>query len=281
MKLVTPQTYLIGATEIDFTGLRAYCEDTDNMEFFDNAISLASGLIESDDKDDIIKTTEPIPSGLILCSFYAKLCYKSLKVGDNANISKVRDIVDNIQSTLDSRHGSVFEHCQLNFVIRNCSRILTHELVRHRVGTAFSQTSGRYVAIDDISLVLPPFFDEEDINKAHEVVGRIEDFCRYLRKKHIEDNNVNTFAEKKAITSAIRRFAPNGQANEIGLSVNIRSIRHILELRSNEGSEWEIRMVANQIINILMSTYSELAMYAKNAKIGVVDGFLKVSGIRV
>lgn len=33
--------------------------------------------------------------------------------------------------------------------------MVTHELVRHRAGTAFSQTSGRYVRSNDVDMFLP------------------------------------------------------------------------------------------------------------------------------
>ena len=97
--------------------------------------------------------------GEILCSFYAKLCYASLTDKKNKNITKTRDIEANIINILDSGHGSVIEHCSLNFIVANCSRIYTHEQVRHRTGTAFSQTSGRYVRSDVLDVVIDPILE--------------------------------------------------------------------------------------------------------------------------
>src|SRR5438045_1886755 len=42
-------------------------------------------------------------------------------------------------------HGSVLEHAVWNILITGVSRSLTHELVRHRAGWAYSQLSQRYV----------------------------------------------------------------------------------------------------------------------------------------
>lgn len=42
-------------------------------------------------------------------------------------------------------HGSVLEHAVWTFMITGVSRSLTHELVRHRAGFAYSQLSQRYV----------------------------------------------------------------------------------------------------------------------------------------
>src|SRR3712207_7300673 len=40
-------------------------------------------------------------------------------------------------------HGSVLEHASFNFLLYGISRSVTHELVRHRAGAAFSQISDR------------------------------------------------------------------------------------------------------------------------------------------
>jgi thymidylate synthase (FAD) len=53
-------------------------------------------------------------------------------------------------------HGSVFEHASIVFQVAGVSRSLTHELIRHRVGTAYSQESQRYVDAKDIRFVVPP-----------------------------------------------------------------------------------------------------------------------------
>jgi thymidylate synthase (FAD) len=53
-------------------------------------------------------------------------------------------------------HGSVVEHPVWNFMVVGVSRSLTHELVRHRAGTAFSQLSQRYVDESTCEVVVPP-----------------------------------------------------------------------------------------------------------------------------
>ncbi len=47
------------------------------------------------------------------------------------------------------------EHSTVTFALCNVSRIFTHELVRHRAGTAFSQESQRFVRLDDFKLYIP------------------------------------------------------------------------------------------------------------------------------
>ena len=66
------------------------------------------------------------------------------------------------------------------------------------------------------------------------------------------------FSKKKYYTSAARRVAPIGVATNIGWSCNIRSARHIIEMRTDEHAEEEIRLVFNKIGDILKDRYPAL-----------------------
>jgi thymidylate synthase (FAD) len=237
-KLVTPKTYLTGFTTINLDGLAQYLIDTDQTEFI---------------KDINDARRDNISDGEILCSFYAKMCYASLTTKKNKNISKIRDIKPNIIGTIESGHGSVFEHCSINFLTTNCSRVFTHELVRHRVGSAYSQTSGRYVRTDSIDFVHDPILDP--------VKDKLETALTYLQnlyqdiEKDMGLENIKDFSIKKKITSAMRRILPNGQANEIGFSLNLRSLRHLIELRTSVHAEWEIRLIFNQVYDLIFQKY--------------------------
>lgn len=247
MKYVTPKTFLVGVTGIT-DGLKEYLEYSGNEEFLETLKQAKS---------------EGLSDGEILCSFYAKLCYKSLTLGKNANVTKIRDIESNIIGCFDSGHGSVFEHCLLNFIVTDCSRVFTHELVRHRVGTAYSQTSGRYVAIDNIDFIIDPLLIEDiDCDRAiQDHIIATEKLAQLLRSKLIKEGD--NFDKKKKITSAIRRIAPNGQSNEIGFSMNIRTLRQTLIARTSSHAEWEIRLIFNQIADIIEQRWP-LILYGLN-----------------
>lgn len=259
-----PQTFLVGYTTPDIEGLQSYLIATEQFEFYDQFAAAIDG---------------GVPPGMALCSFYAKLCYKSLVLGRNANVSKIRDIEDNIASCFNSGHGSVFEHCWLNFITTDCSRVFTHELVRHRVGTAFSQTSGRYVALDEsLRIVLPPDM-AENVDAASLVESvRQSLVSAAMRLREILIPEDADFATKKKLTSAIRRIAPNGQTNEIGWSCNVRSLRHMLEMRTGRHAEWEIRVVFAEVASIIENRWP-LMLYGGKSEI--VDGIPEWTGLRV
>ncbi len=260
-KLVTPKVYYVGSTQINEDEIFKYLTDSGNDDFRESI-------------DDAKRTG--LSGAEILCSLFAKLCYKSLTLGKNANITRVRDIYDNIKGCFDVGHGSIFEHISFNFLIADCSRVFTHELVRHRTGTAFSQNSGRYIRIDSLDLVYDPILDP--------VKQDIEDILKYLEDKYehmvkqLNLDNLTDFTIKKKLTSALRRIAPNGQSNEIGYSVNLRSLRHTVMLRTNRHAEWEIRFIFAEIYKIIKEKYP-LMFYG--AKEEIIDDVIEVSHMKM
>ncbi len=307
---VLPETYFVGYPTIDMVEMTRYLRDTDNLEFL-TAIEAAR--------------TAGVTDASILCSYYAKLCYAALRVGQNLNVERVRDIRDNVTGTIAQGHGSVLEHAMFNFTVTNCSRVLTHEMVRHRAGTAFSQTSGRYVRGDRIAFVFDPILKPievygrallgslEDVYRqmcdrmglngvagvrrslttqvmvtdgiGHEhpsdvppTDAQVTDFIRFTHDKTPEELDRLPFSVKKKITSALRRYLPNGQANEIGFSLNVRAVRHWIMLRTAAGAEWEIRLVANQMYDLIKDRHPLLLADAKER---VVDGQREVYGMKL
>lgn len=302
-RFVTPEVHWVGYSQLNEQGLRSYLIRSGNFDF-----------VRSMDK----AREQGLSDAEILCSFFAKLCYRSLTLGKNTNVSRTRDIWDNLVNCFDTAHGSIFEHVNFNFVVDRCSRVFSHELVRHRIGTAFSQTSGRYCRLDHIPIVWDPILDPvKDL--FDECVRNIEDTvylaeCRLgLRKpptdypdvppevwvdqarhrgtlepaviadverwKWVPDNSFD-FTLRKKLTSAIRRIAPNGQSNEIGFSVNLRSLRHTILMRTARHAEWEIRHVFDQVYRLLRDS-NRYPLIFHGAKENVVDGLIEVSGMRM
>jgi thymidylate synthase (FAD) len=75
----------------------------------------------------------------VLTETAGRTCYMSFAKprpgGNSAYLTHIKEV----------GHGSVLEHAVWNFVFTGVSRSLTHELVRHRAGWAYSQLSQRYV----------------------------------------------------------------------------------------------------------------------------------------
>lgn len=258
-----PKAYIVGYTTIDYAGLKQYLVDTDNTEFLrDIADAKDAGLSD----------------GEILCSLGAKICYASLTPGRNKNITGTRSIRDNLIGCFTTGHGSVFEHAYINFVATDVSRVFTHELVRHRAGLSFSQTSGRYVRTDELKVVSDPILALRGIlsdEEAMELGTYLEDAMRMMSER-IDALNADKDTKKK-LTSAARRWLPNGIANEIKFGVNFRALRHVITVRTSRHAEWEIRKIFSDVYELCMFKFP-LLFYGARAE--MVNGAYEVTGMK-
>ena len=68
---------------------------------------------------------------------------------------------DLIRRVIESGHGSTIEHIVFTFAISGVTRTLSHQLVRHRAGTAISQESLRFVRLNDLGMWAPTVVRED------------------------------------------------------------------------------------------------------------------------
>ena len=237
MHETTPSIYLIARPSLDLDGLTAYLRD----------VGGESWLSMRTDQDD-----QPNP-GELLVEFAGRACYRSWEPGLNPNVTRIRtDQREYLANILRSAHGSVLEHASYSFALRNVSRVTTHELVRHRAGSAFSQESLRYVRLTDIGFRMPPAL-EPMRERVLSIVEQLEEFQRDAAKElGIEEDGV-PFHVKKEVTSALRRLAPIGLSTDIIWTANLRTLRHVIEMRTAPGAEEELRLVFNRVAEIMLT----------------------------
>jgi thymidylate synthase (FAD) len=274
MAFVKPKTYLIGATQLAYEGLHEYLMDTGQEEFLNFMHEYMNEVRPSMPHDH---TTM-----LCMASFYAKMCYQSLVLGKNENVKKIRSITDNLKGTIDSGHGSVFEHCTMNFITTGCSKVFLAQLTRHRPGAAYSIQSGHFCAVDNVDLVFPEEVLQESATVesiVQETGEMIQTMLRNLRKELIPEGSNYSMAYKKSLTSAIRRLAPEGAATQVGWSMNIRALRHVIELRTERTNDWEIRLVFNQVARLIFERWP-LALYG-GVCTTLEDGTHEWEGLRI
>src|SRR6266851_646052 len=120
--------------------------------------------------------------------------------------------------------------------------VYSHELVRHRAGTAISQESLRFVRLSDIGFRVPSIL-EPMREQVISLVEHLEEFQREGAKQFGLDDEGIPFHYKKEVTSALRRLAPIGLSTTIMWSANIRTLRWLIEARTAPGAEEEIRLV--------------------------------------
>jgi thymidylate synthase (FAD) len=225
--------YLIARTAVDSGGMRAYLEDVGGASWLERVLA------------DEPKDAE------LLVEFAGRACYRSWEPGLNANVTRVRtDRREYHENILRSAHGSVLEHASYGFALRNVSRTFTHELVRHRAGSAFSQESLRYVRLTDIGFRVPPAL-EPMREKVLAIVEQLEEFQREAAAELRLDDDGVPFHVKKEATSAMRRLAPIGLSTDIIWTANVRTLRHVIEMRTDPGAEEELRLVFDEVAQIM------------------------------
>jgi len=199
-----------------------------------------------------------------LAEFAGRLCYMSQK---NPANRVTREYLENIKK---QGHGSVLEHANYSLLLEGVSRSLTHELVRHRAGFAYSQLSQRYVDESEANFVMPPaIIGDEALEAAwtaqvdaaqKSYVGLVEQLM--TRYAWVSDK----IHRRKMAREAARGVLPNSTETKIVVTGNARAWRTMLELRSSEGAEFEIRRCAIIIIRILQAEapafFSDFEIYA-------------------
>lgn len=195
----------------------------------------------------------------------AKLCYSSSGVSKLMNSLKQRDIEKFITMLAIMGHESPFEHINFTFGIEGVSRSLTHQLVRHRIGSSYSQKSQRYVKEGSFEYVVPPHI--QNIPEAKKMyIKSMEDAQIYydnltdiLFKEHYEDNlakgkpgkTAKSLAEKKAIEDA-RYVLPNSCETKIVVTMNARALFNFFNKRCCNRAQWEIRELAIEMLKLVL-----------------------------
>ena len=189
-----------------------------------------------------------------LAEYAGRLCYLS-QANKKGGTSKAYH--EHIMSLL---HGSVQEHVNYSFLVEGVSRNLTHELIRHGDGTAFSELSQRFVEIDGqwANFVVPPAIQEapEDIR-----MNLLESFRRSCERSH-EDHKYHvdlhqmqyadipdaTLRRKKS-REAARYLLHSACETKMVFSANVRALRWIMSLRGSIHADAEIRNFSIALLN--------------------------------
>ena len=168
----------------------------------------------------------------------ARLCYMSYGKG--------RNYPEFIENILDSGHGSVLEHANFTLLITQVSRSLTHELVRHRAGFAYSELSQRYVKPRG-AMVPPPEMEgtslEEDLE--HHFDQAMELYSQAYQTM------TQAGVERKTAANTARAFLPEATETAIVVTANVRAWRHFIETRGSWHTALEIRHLAREVMHAL------------------------------
>jgi thymidylate synthase (FAD) len=199
---------------------------------------------------DYLGDPTSLPSSSQLCKTAGQLCYMSFGPRRTTN----ENAAGYFERLTSAGHGSVLEHASFSFLLYGISRSVTHELVRHRAGAAFSQVSQRYVSGSVLRFVERPeyagdeelhaFFEERADRAAMEYESMAEQLLeRQEGGASMLSADQKTDARKK-VQQTSRSLLPNETEAPMVFSGNVRALRHIIEMRADAHAESEIRNLA-------------------------------------
>ncbi len=166
----------------------------------------------------------------------ARLCYSAIgaaqleeKISDEQAAKLVRKLVS-------MGHFSTLEHVTFTFAIEGVSRVLTHQLVRHRIAS-YSQQSQRYVKEHNFETIMPP-----------SIAARPEAKEKF-KKLMLEIQNIyNEFTDMGILAEDARYILPNAAETKIVCTFNVRSLMNFFSLRCCTRAQWEIRQLAEKML---------------------------------
>lgn len=166
----------------------------------------------------------------------ARLCYSPIgaaqleeKITDEQAAKLVRKLVE-------MGHFSTLEHVTFTFAIEGVSRVLTHQLVRHRIAS-YSQQSQRYVKEHDFETILPPSIGARPAERE-----KFEKLMSEIRTLYTEWTEMGIPAEDA------RYILPNAAETKIVVTMNVRSLYNFFSLRCCTRAQWEIRALAERML---------------------------------
>lgn len=166
----------------------------------------------------------------------ARLCYSPIgaaqleeKITDEQAAKLVRKLVS-------MGHFSTLEHVTFTFAIEGVSRVLTHQLVRHRIAS-YSQQSQRYVKEHNFETIMPP-----------SIAARPEAKEKFDKLMQEIQNLYNEFTDMGILAEDARYVLPNAAETKIVCTFNVRSLLNFFSLRCCTRAQWEIRQLAEKML---------------------------------
>lgn len=152
-----------------------------------------------------------------------------------------------VERLIGRKHESVLEHGVVTFKIVT-DRGVTHELVRHRVGAAYSQESTRYCSYSEcgkhhgMSVLIPS-------------TVRPENEWIFIKGFEAAQHYYEMALAAGEPPQNARALLPTGVKTTIVVTFNIREWRHFIKLRAAKDAHPDIRIIAKACGMALLQRY--------------------------
>lgn len=219
-----PEIYLLARPAMNLEGLTGFLE------------SRGMSWVETSDASDAETVAEVA----------GRICYMSF----SKDIASIRYPNSKyLANIIDSGHESVIEHATWTFIIDRVSRAFSHQLVRHRVGTAFSQLSQQYHDETDADFVYPQGLPVDGRDEwISSVKCTLGSYKKLISKM---DEGKLSKEQKRNARSSARSILPSATATCVALTINARALRHFISIRGVIIGDIEMRMVCTKLLLLM------------------------------
>lgn len=179
-------------------------------------------------------TYTPDPERVVAAA--ARVCYSAKSGAEIAATLEEEATGPFIAKLLAMGHLSPFEHISFSFAIDGVSRTLSHQLVRHRIAS-YSQKSQRYVKERGFDYITPPSLAANEAALA-----------RYQQLMQEVDALYTALVAQGVPAEDARYILPNATTTNLVATFNARSLLNFFRLRCCRRAQWEIRALAQQML---------------------------------
>lgn len=183
-----------------------------------------------------VKLLDYTPEPERVVAMAARLCYSAAGAEELSERLSEEQVQKLVRKMVKLGHGSTLEHASFTFGIEGVSRVLTHQLVRHRIAS-YDQQSQRYVAAHGFRYITPPSIAENPEAKA-----RFDQVIADIRAAYDELKEMGVPQEDA------RYLLANATETKILVTMNARTLMHFFNLRCCYRAQWEIREMAYKML---------------------------------
>lgn len=197
-----------------------------------------------------VKLVDHTPNPELAVAAAARICIRDMDYEAVYAELREEDVQRILRTVILKNHHSVLEHINFTFAISGVSRVLTHQLVRHRIAS-YSQLSQQRTDSSYLKFTIPP-----EIHHNPELAEEYKSMmihCSELYRRLIQCG---------VSRSSARYVLPTSFTTRIIATMNARSLFNLLAQRECEAEEWEFRQVAHLMHAKLMKVAPSIFRFA-------------------
>ena len=158
-------------------------------------------------------------------------------------------------------HTSPFRHAYMQFHVK-APIFVFRQWMKHQIGCAWNEISGRYVEFSDDEYFVPAIFRQQAKVNKQGSEGEIEEGNRgpameaYLDACRTSVAQYKKMLELGVCREQARCVLPLGLYSEVYWTTSLQAVAHFIRLRSESHAQWEIQQYAHAVRSLIEERFS-------------------------